>query len=47
MCKQICSNSFEIKITNKLDAYKSYMYIYLNVCKKIPDVKLSLLHRNT
>ena len=30
--KQISSNSFKIKITNKLFTDKSYMYIYLNVC---------------
>ena len=27
--------------------YKSYMYIHLNVCKQMIDVKLLLLHSNT
>ena len=43
MCKQINSNSFKNVITCKLFTYKSYMYIHLNVCKQITDVKLLLL----
>ena len=31
----------------KLFTYKSFMYIHLNVCKQITDVKLLLLHSNT
>ena len=33
VCKQISFNLFKIEITHKLFNYKSYMYIYLNVCK--------------
>ena len=47
VCKVICSNSFKNEITYKLFTYKSYMYIYLNVCKQMADVKLLLLHSNT
>ena len=40
-------NSFKNEITYKLFTYKSYMYIYLDVCKQMTDIKLLLLHRNT
>ena len=42
MCKQISSNSFKNKITNKLIWHITY--IYLNVCKQMTEVKLLLLH---
>ena len=47
MCKQISSNSFKNEITRKLLTYKSYMYMYLNVCKQMIDVRLLLSHINT
>ena len=47
MWKQINSNSFKNENTNKLFAYKSYMYIHLNGCERMTDVKLLLLHSNT
>ena len=31
MCKQISSNSFKNKMTNKLFNYKSYIYIYIYI----------------
>ena len=45
--KEISSNSFKNEITNKLFTYKSYMYIHLNVCKQMTDVKLLLLYSRT
>ena len=42
VCKQIISTSFKNEIT-----YKPYMYIHLNVCKQMTDVKLLLLHSNS
>ena len=47
MCKQLNSNSFKNEIPNKLFTYKSYMYIHLNMCKQMTDVKLLLLNSNT
>ena len=47
MCKQVSYNSFKNEITYKLFTYKSYMYIYLNVCKQMTDIKLLLLYNNT
>ena len=47
MCKQISSIPIKNEITFKLFNYKSYMYIYLNVCKQMTNVKLLLLYRNT
>ena len=32
-CKEISFNSFKKEITNQLIYYKTYMYIYFNVCK--------------
>ena len=40
--EQINSNSFKDKINDKL-----IMYIYLNVCKQMTDVKLLILYSNT
>ena len=40
MRKQISSNSCTDKNTKKLLTYTSYMYIYLNACKQMTDVKL-------
>ena len=45
MCKQISSKSFKNEITYKLFTYK-YMYILLNVCKQMTDIKLLQLHSN-
>ena len=47
VCKQINSNSFKNEITYKLLIYKAYMYIHLNVCIQMTDVKLLLLHSYT
>ena len=47
MFKWISSNSLKNQITYKLVTYKWYMYIYLNACKQMTDVKLLLLHCNT
>ena len=41
---QISSNSYKNEVTNNLFTYKLYMYIHLNVCKVMADVKLLLLH---
>ena len=41
--KQISSISFKKEITNKLFTYKSYVYIYLNVCEQTNDVKLFVI----
>ena len=38
--KQITSNTFKNEITHKLYTYKSLMYIHLNRCKQMSDVKL-------
>ena len=46
-CKQMNSNSFYNEITNKLLTHKSGMYIHLNECKQMTDVKLLPLHNNT
>ena len=46
MFKQISSRSFKNWITDKPTSYISYIYISLNVCKQMTDVKLLLLHRN-
>ena len=47
MCKQISFNSFKNEIICKLFTKKSYMYIYLDVCKQMTDVKLLQLYSNT
>ena len=47
LCKQISRNSLKNEIINKLIPKKSYMYIYLNVCKQMTDIKLLLFHSNT
>ena len=44
--RQISSNLSKNETTNKLFTYKSYMYIHLNVCKQMADVKLLLLLSN-
>ena len=41
------SNPFKNEITSKLLTHKSYMYIHLNECKQMTDVKLLLLHSNS
>ena len=41
------SNSFKNEITYKLFTHKSCMYINLNECKQMTDVKLLLLHSNS
>ena len=43
VCKQINSNSIKNEITYELILH--ILYIYLNVCKEMTSVKLSLLHR--
>ena len=45
--QKISSNSFKNEIIYKLFTYKSYMYIHLNVCKQMTDVKFLLLHSNS
>ena len=45
MCEQISSNLYKNEITAKLILH--IMYIYLNVCKQMTDVKLLLIHSNT
>ena len=47
VCKQISFNSFKNEITYNLFIYKSYMYIILNVCKQMTDIKFLLLHINS
>ena len=41
VCKQICTH-LKNEITDKILLNKSYMYIYLNVCKRMTHVKLFL-----
>ena len=46
VCKQISLNHLKEEIIYELFTYKTYMYIHLNVCKQMTDIKLFLLHRN-
>ena len=46
MCKEIGSKSFNNRIICELFTYESYMYIYLDICKQMTDIKLLLLHSN-
>ena len=47
MCQNISSKSFQNEITDKLFPYKSYMYIHLNLCKQMTDVRILPFHSNT
>ena len=46
MCKQISSH-LKIKPPTNYPLTNHIMYIYLNVCKQMTDVKLLLLYSNT
>ena len=45
MCKQISFKSFQNEIAKKNYSLMNYVYINLNVCQQMMDVKL--LHSNT
>ena len=46
VCKHICCNTFKKEIYWQIDFFH-IMYIYLNPCKQMTDVKLLVLHINT